>query len=77
MTTEHAVTASNIIARWALAEPAEIIPGIELLRVVGSLDTDGVALLISHGEAIAAAKQAGSPAPAKRRGRPRKAEVSA
>lgn len=70
-------TASAIVARWAMSDPAEILQGIELLRAVGSLDTDAVAALISHGEAIAVAKQAGSAAPAKRRGRPRKSEVAA
>lgn len=72
-------TTSTVIARWALSSPAEILQGVELLRTVGSLDTDAVAALISHGEAIAAAKQAmeQQPAPAKRRGRPRKQEAAA
>lgn len=76
MSTEQN-TVSAVVARWAMAEPAEILQGLDLLRVVGSLDTDAVMALISHGEAIAAAKQAGTTAPAKRRGRPRKVEVAA
>lgn len=67
-------TTSAVVARWAMATPAEIRQGIELLRLVGSLDSDALAMLISHGEAIATAKtQVSQSAPtAKRRGRPRK-----
>ena len=75
MSTDQSAV-STVVARWAMAEPAEILQGLDLLRVVGSLDTDAVTALISHGEAIAAAKQAGT-APAKRRGRPCKVEVAA
>ncbi len=65
-------TTSAVIARWAMATPAEIRQGIELLRLVGSLDSDALAMLISHGEAIAMAKQTQPTISAKRRGRPKK-----
>lgn len=66
-------TTSAVIARWAMSTPTEIRQGIELLRLVGSLDSDALAMLISHGEAIAMAKQTQPAVSAKpRRGRPKK-----
>lgn len=72
-------TASTVIARWALSSPSEILQGVELLRAADSLDTDSIAALISHGEAIATAKQSveQQTTPMKRRGRPRKQQEPA
>ncbi len=71
-TTPEEIVA-DILASWSMSEPTEIRAAVQLLKAASELDTDQVRTLITTGHAIANKKSA-AVSPAKKRGRPKKAE---
>lgn len=64
---------AEILTNWSMSQPDEIRSAVQLLEAIGELDTDEMKMLIATGHAIADRKSSAAP-PAKKRGRPKKAE---